>query len=273
MWTITRRGPVISDGIYLKRIMKLLLSCRQCQLDNGKLSLHRVEVRDDGIYSITCSAGHETYFVLSAQKCEILFEIGANAIIDGYYREAVSSFASSLERFYEFCIRVMAQNSDFDSSKFAHCWAIVSNQSERQLGAFAFLWFYHFNEPPKMLSNSQVKFRNSVIHKGKIPKREEAVKFGDAVLAIVSDCIQKIQSDGFKDQIRNIRFDRLREQHSHIDPEYRVASMAIATILAIGRTDNVEHFSKPLDKHIQELESLRQAFKSLEPYVNNNRMY
>lgn len=262
--TVTCRGPVIANAIYVRRIMKLLLFCSQCHLDNGQLSLHRVEVRDDGIYSITCSAGHESYSVLNAQKCELLFEIGANAIIDGYYREAVSSFASSLERFYEFCIRVMAQNGDFDSSKFANCWKIVSKQSERQLGAFSFLWFYHFKEPPKMLPNSQVEFRNSVVHKGKIPNREKAVKFGDAVLAVVSDCIQKIQSNGFEDQIRNVRFDRLSEQVLHIDAKYRISYTGIATILAIGRTDSIEHFSKPLDEHIHELESLRQTVKSLE---------
>ena len=41
-------------------------------------------------------------------KFELLFELGINALIDGYPREAVSSFASALERFYEFFCQVAA---------------------------------------------------------------------------------------------------------------------------------------------------------------------
>jgi hypothetical protein len=32
----------------------------------------------------------------------VLFDIGANAVVDGYYREAITSFSASLERFYEY---------------------------------------------------------------------------------------------------------------------------------------------------------------------------
>ena len=249
--------------------MKLLLSCMQCQIDDGDPSLefHRVEISNDGVHSVTCSAGHQTYTVLNAQKCEILFEIGANAMIDGYYREAVSSFASALERFYEFCIRVMAQNTDFDSSKFSTCWKIVSNQSERQLGAFTFLWFYHFGDAPNTLSNSQTRFRNSVIHKGKIPNRAEAFKYGNAVLNVVKDCIQKMHSEDYEKQIRNVLSDQLREQHKNVDAKHRVSSLSILTILSINRPGYTEHMSKSLENHIEDLASRRESLKSYDPYV------
>ena len=49
------------------------------------------------LLQIKCSRSHETTAILQEQKFEILFDIGAHAILDGYYREAVSSFTSSLE--------------------------------------------------------------------------------------------------------------------------------------------------------------------------------
>ncbi len=64
--------------------------------------MQRVELLDGNNYTFTCENGHKQTVLLQQQKFEMLFEVGANAILDGYYREAVSSFASSLERAYQF---------------------------------------------------------------------------------------------------------------------------------------------------------------------------
>src|SRR5450759_1525283 len=113
----------------------------KCLQEFGRPSseFSQIEFRDDGRYELKCSFGHETTTVLQQQKFEILFEIGAHAILDGYYREAVSSFTSSLERFYEFAIRVFLEKSSKSDDLFQSCWSKVSSQSERQLGAFVFL--------------------------------------------------------------------------------------------------------------------------------------
>ncbi len=71
-----------------------------------------VELRDDGRYEFTCENGHTTVTVLQEQKFEVLFDLGAHAILDGYYREAVASFTSSLERFYEFFIKAALFEND-----------------------------------------------------------------------------------------------------------------------------------------------------------------
>jgi hypothetical protein len=74
-----------------------------------------VEFRDDGRYEFTCPEGHTNVSSLQEQKFELLFEIGAFAIRDGYYREAVTSFASSLERFYEFFIKAALYEKGIDA--------------------------------------------------------------------------------------------------------------------------------------------------------------
>ncbi|WP_238149350.1 hypothetical protein [Arsenophonus endosymbiont of Aleurodicus floccissimus] len=77
------------------------------QEDITTIEFRTVEFKNDGRYEITCQNGHSSITFLQQQKFEILFDIGACAIIDGYYREAVSSFTSALERFYEFFIKVV----------------------------------------------------------------------------------------------------------------------------------------------------------------------
>jgi hypothetical protein len=77
--------------------VKLPLTCAQCMVENISEAhpVASVEFRDDGRYEVQCPRGHRSITILQQQKFEVLFQIGAYAIADGYYREAVSSFASS----------------------------------------------------------------------------------------------------------------------------------------------------------------------------------
>jgi hypothetical protein len=146
---------------------------------------------DDGRYEVICPKGHKSIIVLQQQKFEVLYDIGAYAIVDGYYREAVSSFTSSLERFFEFFCKVMLYAKHIDPSVVDKSWKPISKQSERQLGAFTILYTSEFKAVPILLENKYTEFRNDVIHNGKIPTQEEAVVYGQAVL----DCIRPLLSE------------------------------------------------------------------------------
>ena len=222
--------------------MKLLISCMKCLEEFGRPTgeLSHVEFRDDGRYEFVCTFGHETVTVLQQQKFEVLFDIGAHAILDGYYREAVTSFASSLERFYEFSIRVLIESAGVSDDSFKKSWEQV-NQSERQLGAFIFLWLQAFDEVAKTLSTTQVKFRNDVVHNGKIPSKEEAIKYGEAVLAVVRPKI-KILKQKYPEVIQKVTFKHLLNSRKPSDENKQVATMGISTILSLssGDADNDE---------------------------------
>jgi hypothetical protein len=152
--------------------MKVPMLCLTCAV-GGKTEVRPVSivVRDDGRYETVCDNGHSIVILLQQLKFEILFDIGAYAIADGYYREAVSSFTSSLERFYEFAIRVILHKRGVTAEIIDAVWKQVSNQSERQLGAFIVLYLSEFQSSPPVLKTKDVKFRNEVIHKGKIGLR------------------------------------------------------------------------------------------------------
>lgn len=173
--------------------MRLPLTCFQCFYESSKpIQKVWVEYQDSNLYEYTCPNGHQAATILKQQKLEILFDIGVNAILDGYYREAVASFASSLERFYEFFIKVKLTHDQINSDAIDKAWKDVSRQSERQLGAFILLYTQTFGEAPSLLNQNKVNFRNEVIHKGKIPTRSEATEFGQSVLDTINPIANKM---------------------------------------------------------------------------------
>ena len=164
-----------------------------------------VEFTDDGRYQIECANGHSSTVFLQQQKFEVLFEIGVYAILDGYYREAVSSFTASLERFYEYFIRVLLLAKGLDVKAVEESWKLVTRQSERQLGAFIFLYTSEFRQYPRLLSQSRTNFRNDVTHKGKIPKRYEAIEYGQAILDVLLPMLREVKQRFPKEIERTVR--------------------------------------------------------------------
>lgn len=236
--------------------MRLLIPCMKCLQDFGKPSeeFARVEFRDDGKYELTCSNGHETTTLLQQLKFELLFDIGAHAILDGYYREAVSSFAASLERFYEFAIRAFLHNAGASQNVVTNCWKEVSNQSERQLGAFVLLWASNFHAKPALLSNNHVSFRNAVVHKGKIPSREEALSFGNAVLDALRQNMLQVR-DQLPDSAQHVVLQHLRECQTG-NSLHSSSTLCASTIVSLSAGD-ASHHQGDLQHHLGKLKTWR----------------
>jgi hypothetical protein len=172
-------------------------------------------VRDDGIYRFECPEGHQSITVLRTPKHEVLFTIASNALLDGYLRDSVASFAASLERFHEFATRVICRSNSIPQKDFEKCWKSVSKQSERQLGAFTMLWFVETGNPPDLLPNKMIELRNQVIHQGKVPTYQDCTKFGQAVVDVISP-IERTMLDQFPDSHKDECFAlarSVREEH------------------------------------------------------------
>lgn len=150
-------------------------------------------VADDGRYEVRCDAGHLSVVFLENLKFELLFDLGLNALLDGYPREAVSSFASALERFYEFYWRVAMTHLTVSMDEAATAWKAVARQSERQLGMFITAHLAIMRSAPPLLSPKDVKFRNDVIHNGYVPTLQEAVAFGNTVMALMNQTLDALR--------------------------------------------------------------------------------
>ncbi|AXB75913.1 hypothetical protein [Novosphingobium sp. P6W] len=107
------------------------------------------------------------------------------ALVDGYYRDAVSSFAASLERIFEFYMKVVSLAAGLDGLVYDQTWKLVAKQSERQLGTYLALYQLENKVVSPVLSPKHVSFRNRVIHEGYFPTVDEAVDFGQAVVDLI----------------------------------------------------------------------------------------
>ncbi|EAB6710792.1 hypothetical protein [Salmonella enterica] len=216
-------------------------------------NLSSVGFREDGRYEMTCLKGHTSITFLQQQKFEILFDIGAYAIIDGYYREAVSSFTSSLERFYEFFIKVVCISKGISESKVVEAWKEVSNQSERQLGVFIFLHLLELGCKPNLLNNNKIKFRNGVIHKGMIPSEEQALEYGQAVLDMIRPLL-KILKENYSEAISTAVFQYLNSVRNPSDVGVPVSTMCLTTILSLSYAEPA-HETQSLNEAISQLKN------------------
>jgi len=157
-----------------------------------------IPLQDSPIYEVTCPLGHVSRIILQNQRYELLFQSGVNALLDGYYREAVSSIYVAVERFYEYSIRILSMPFliEAEESSFSKTWSTMSKQTERQIGAFYMLFLCVYQRPPILFDtkflkkhglsleiegNDPINFRNRVIHQGYIPSYKQALIFGEAV--------------------------------------------------------------------------------------------
>ena len=135
-----------------------------------------------------CPEGHESATVYDMRRYRVLLESATLALHDGYANESVSTFAAALERAHEFFVRVVLRARLVSSAQVDKVWKDVDSQSERQLGAFYFLWLVETGEHYP-LDQRYPTIRNRIIHKGRLATVAEAREFG----VLVFDRLKKIE--------------------------------------------------------------------------------
>lgn len=213
----------------------------QCQVETGvpKLSSYTmVQIPDDGVIEVACNREHRTCIIIQQEKFEILSDMAIKAIVDGYYRDAVSSFAGSLERLYEFFVRATCRKHGIDALTFAPAWKEMSNQSERQLGAFIGVHLMETGQPPKLLPQKQTSFRNAVIHKGKFPERDDALRFGQAVLECALPILRLLKSEPYSSTVQTLVMESIRDRSMSARKEgMRTSTQCISTFLSLATAE------------------------------------
>jgi hypothetical protein len=176
--------------------MRLTLWCTQCDAEDGKMGSFRyVPFTDTGSYVFTCERGHRNNIALQQSRFEVLAEVAVQAVADQYFREAVTSFASSLERFYEFYFFVSGIRQGRSYSDIEDIWSRLKSQSERQTGAYVTAYFHDYGVAPELQSNTKTAFRNKVVHQGYIPNESEAIEYGQSVVELVQPVLNQLEKD------------------------------------------------------------------------------
>lgn len=172
-------------------------TCPSCLREN------RVEFTDSSIHDIHCGHCRAHYCVfVRKQKFEMLFDLGTRALLDGYAREAVASFAAALERFFEFYVRAYAlERAAERGGEFSEAlgvldgtWRHVVSQSERQLGMFALAYLLREGREPDFLGGKAMgtAFRNRVIHRGYLPSHIEVEEYAARIFALIDRLLTEL---------------------------------------------------------------------------------
>ncbi|QKE72670.1 hypothetical protein HPK19_07550 [Arthrobacter citreus] len=151
---------------------------------------YKANVNENGIYNFTCDNGHKITAISVYDKYEILFQMGANALLDGYYFEAVGCFIASVERFREWVIKFIWYLNGIDEKACDNQWKQMKRYSERQTGAFYALFLNQFNEIAPNFDDNKNGFRNDVMHNGTIPTEDKTYEFGEYIFNYIRS-IQK----------------------------------------------------------------------------------
>lgn len=229
------------------------LICAECMRIDVSTArfIATADVQDSNLYFLKCPKGHESYVILQEQKFELLFAIGACALLDSYYREAVTSFTSSLERFYEFYVWAALLQNGHAEIAIEAMWAKVARQSERQYGAYLSMYLNEHGALPPVLSNNRVKFRNDVIHRGKIPTRDEAISYGECILETIGPALQNAKKK-FPDGIQTLTLKHLATAHRAAKQGAAIATSCMPTILSLSR----EKSEKTLEEELAALKGM-----------------
>lgn len=213
--------------------MKVLCSCVQCAVEDNIYfgGFERKQIQNDGVYIFECAQNHKSVIIFQNQRYETLFEIGCEALFDGYTRESVTSFASARERFFEFYVKVVLLNSGMSVEAVGKFWREIGSQSERQYGAFLSLYSFVNKKPYDFIDNNMITFRNNVIHKGYIPSPKESFEFGEFVYQGIVRLVEELKRD-FKESFHKLIGIETKEK---FDFAYKIYAKEFEELRKLGK--------------------------------------
>lgn len=162
--------------------MKVPFECEYCSEEIRESGVEKdyivfLPLQSDRTYLFKCHEGHDCKVVLNNPLFEIVFEIACHAIVEGYYREAIVSYTTCLERFYEYILRGTLRKNGFNDAVIEKAWKTVK-KSDEQRTVIDFVYCLFNGNRPALMESSFSNLRNNVVHNGLIPDEKQSIKFG-----------------------------------------------------------------------------------------------
>ena len=125
----------------------------------------------------------------------------------------------------------------------------MANQSERQLGAFLALHAIEFGSAyvPNM---KIIQFRNSVIHKGRIPTPDEATGFCEKVYSEILLLTQKLEQN-HSSAINKVISQDLRKRAEMVPKGTPIATTTGTTFFSLAHKDKKSTFLEAYDAYLK----------------------
>ncbi len=208
--------------------------CPQCILEQTKQGKQPRfnpivgELDDNGTIHVTCDKKHYGVVLYDSRRYEVLIKSAARAFLDGYTNEVVAVMSSALERAYEFYIRVSCRAKELAQENVDATWKNVATQSERQFGAFQFMYLQD-NKMAFRLNPMVTEVRNKVIHRGKIVREAEALDFAENVFSVIRHLDDTLQSK-FPDYVKKEAEREIKVQEDNIPAGVKHVKLSATTV-------------------------------------------
>lgn len=184
--------------------MKHYTYCYQCNEEDRGDSIAIGEINSNLIAICECKNGHRFISGLMHELFDILYLSALDSFFNGSYSESVMSFTASLERTYEFFIKVTMLKEEITLESIDSFWKELKNQSERQIGAFC-SQYLKVSKTSWHLNTDMVSFRNNVIHKGYIATSDEVKKYANYTTSLQMTILNILKSE-FSEECTKLYF-------------------------------------------------------------------
>lgn len=233
--------------------MEILLQCRACSTNIN------IELNHESTQLVECfQCRQKNLFIFQSMLFEFLFDLGCLAYFDGYYREAIFNFSSSLEIFRKFFITTVLNKKGFSNDEIKILWESFSKYSQRQLGAYNVLYFLEFNKPiektkiEKNIREFLNDNRNKTIHNGEFITKEDTIKYGSYVFEEIKDVYLQIIDNNSLSSYLLLDIER-RDIKKIIRSNFPSTTVAIPgfQLVRTGKANNFSEFLEQLRKDLQ----------------------
>lgn len=234
----------------------MVCSCMVCLREKGIpcFTMYSAPIREDSIYEVRCGTGAVTFLVAQEQKFEIISELALISYAKGDFSGSAIKLYTSLERFFEFCQKVVLKEIGLSDSEVSTYWKTIRSSSERQIGAF--LIAKHISEkfggyawPEIGKLDDLARFRNKIVHQGFFPDANQTRTFATNILRTIDETsrfLKQHKSDALDNTIslhsKQIFSEaRSRAERELKDPKlWAVGTVSMALQLSLVRNPGID---------------------------------
>jgi hypothetical protein len=248
----------IFGGGFMKKVMA---PCIECFKETGIPNFNFViqEQNDECVYSFKCDKGHEFILIQQIQRFELKFDMACFSYINDDYSAAVMYCASALERFREFFVQAVWLNNDCEecTSSYEKYWKKVKSRSENQLGTFYAVYFSKFGdlndaiEHEVKFTQSDVEFRNNVVHKGFYANRERTFAYLEKTYKYISVLLKYLNAryaEGIRKAISYNIETNVNEYKKSCNKKVCSSTITEYHVISLSDLENIENPKPLLDR-------------------------
>jgi hypothetical protein len=167
--------------------MRIPIPCLKCLDAEASGLVYAVStLDDDGRFTGQCENGHDVICRTPRPPHEWLTTAGALAFLDGYHREAASSFAAALESSFAFYVEVSLHQAGLELEAVRELLR-KSKLDQRRAGMVSVCYLRDTGKQFPYLQQKWVEFRNNVVHNGHWPTRSKTLEYADYVCRSISE--------------------------------------------------------------------------------------